>query len=255
VAPAKLEAAFFTMTISSSTCRGRRPGDRRYSGRTAQEVAAVEQQGQTLVEQTQAVRHQAAATERQVAISAASLEAAARPVLVGVVPPPVYRTGRQRVDADLETVDYWKDHVASVERDRVHYEETDEMVCCSVPLRKVGAGVAFVQRVTLLTRTHYDGRISNPVVPPGEIARVRFSITRRQSDGTATDVNEVTRQGRGFARFTIHVVYTGASRDLVTASQVPVAELPDGTFIFTANEISDGDGSDRTLLASTENVG
>jgi hypothetical protein len=25
-------------------------------------------------------------------------------------------------------------------------------------------GVAFVQRVTLLTRTNYDGRISNPVV-------------------------------------------------------------------------------------------
>jgi hypothetical protein len=119
---------------------------RRQIDLSSREVVAVEAQGKAIAEQTQAVRDQATATERQVAISAASLEAAARPVLVGVVPPPVYRAGRQRVDAEVETVSYWKDHDASVERDRVYYEETDEMIYCSVPLRNVGAGVAFVQR-------------------------------------------------------------------------------------------------------------
>jgi hypothetical protein len=222
---------------------------------SAREVAAVEKQGQVLAEQTDAVRDQVVATEREVAVSTAALEASARPVLVGAVPPPVYRTRRERVDAELETVQYSKDYRASVERDRVHYEETDDMVYCSVPLRNVGAGVAFVQRITLLARTTYDGRISNPVVPNGEVVRVRFAVARRQSDGAATDINAITRSGRGFAQFKIYVVYTGASHELVTASEVTVAEVPDGNFVFTGNEIWDGDTGDRVRLASTENVG
>ena len=143
-----------------------------------------------------------------------------------------------------------------MERGRVHYEETDEMVWCSVPLLNVGSGVAFVQRISLLTgATSYDGRISNPVIRPGEIERVRFTVTRHQRDGRPTDVNAITKGARGFAAFAIYVAYTAASRDLVTASQVNVSGLPDGTYLVVGNEIYDGDAGPRTLLASTENIG
>ena len=218
---------------------------RRQINLSADELKAIEKQTDVLTKQTEAVQAQAAATERQVSISTAALEASARPVLVGVAP---------SSNVEREDVTYTDGHVVNVEVARVHYEETDDMVYCSVPLRNVGAGVAFVQRVSLLTRTPYEGRISNPVVPPDEIARARFAITRRQRDGRATDVNEITTQGRGFAAFTIYVVFTAASHDLVTASKVTVAGLPDGTFLVTGNEILDGEAQQR-LLASSANVG
>ena len=219
------------------------------------ELAAVEIQANAISAQTQALRDQVAATERQVAISSASLESASRPVLAGVVPAPAFRTRTQRVDAEWETVDYWKGHDVHVVRDQVHFEETDDMVYCSVPLRNLGAGVAFLQEATLVTRTDYPGRVSNPIVAPGETTRARFAVVLRQMDKRATDVNEVTKTGRGYVQFKIRVAYTGASRELVTVSEITAAQVPTGEFFFTEQAIWDGTGEDRKLLVSTENIG
>jgi hypothetical protein len=214
---------------------------------SAQEVEAVQAQTEMLLEQTNALREQADATKRQVAISSASLEAAARPVLVGIAPSPA--TSGQRED-----VPYTAGFTVNVEVERIHYEATADMIFCSVPLRNVGAGVAFVQRVTI-QRGYREGRVSHAVVPPGALTRARFALARKGSDGRPTDINEITKEGRGIAQFTIYVVYTAASRDLVTGTEVNVSELPDETFLVTGNEIYDGDTGTRTLLASTANVG
>jgi hypothetical protein len=210
------------------------------------EVEAVEHQSGALFEQTAALEQQTKATNKQATISATALEASVRPVLVGV--PATF-------DPEREEVPYPRGPVALVERGRVHYEENEQMVYCSVPLRNVGGGIAFIQRVTLLTRTPFDGRVSNVIVLPGELVRAAFAITRRQTDGTLTDANAITRGARGFPAFTIYVVYTAASAGLVTASEVAVAGLDDGSYLVTENKIWDGDVGDRKLLASTENVG
>jgi hypothetical protein len=217
---------------------------------SAREVAAVERQTETLGEQTAAVRDQAEATKRQVAISSATLEAAARPVLVGIAPSPATIGVR-------ETVPYTPGYQQDVEIERIHFEATADMVYCSIPLRNVGAGVAFVQRASMMVAGYYDGRVSQPVVAPGELTRARFAVPRRQGDGRPTDINEITAEsGRGFAEFTIYIVYTGASRELVTSTEVTAAEqLANRTFFIKGNEIYDGDTTGRTLLASTANVG
>ena len=237
--------ALGTLTLAGVTAWLARES-RRQIDLSAREVSAVERQ-------TEAVHDQAEATKRQVALSTASLEASSRPVLVGVVAP--HRMGHQPEDWNKETVLYSRDHVVQVRSDEVDFAETDEMVYCSVPLRNIGAGVAFLQEATLVTPTGYFGRVSNPIVAPGETTRARFSVVRHQSDGRATDVNETTRTGRGFAQFKIRLVYTGASRDLLTVSEITVAEVPPREFIYVEQTIWDGDGKDRKLLVSTENIG
>ena len=224
----------------------------------AREVEAVERQTTALADQTQAVRDQAEATQRQAELSAASLEAAARPVLVGATPAPTFRRGREEIHPEQDRVVYLDDSEFLVARDNVHYHEADDKVYCSVVMRNVGSGVAFVQRIDLLTgpegMTSYQGRVSNPVIPPGDTARFLFTAVLRQSDGRATDANSITASGRGFAMFTVYVVYTAASRQLVAGTEATVSQLPSGDFIFTEQRIFDGETTERKLLVSTHNI-
>jgi hypothetical protein len=224
------------------------------------EVDSVEKQTTALTDQTQAVREQAEATKRQVDISIASLEAASRPVLVGLVEGLDWRPTRER-DALREkiTLAYMGHHEASVFSDAIHYEVADDMIYCSVPLRNVGAGVAFLQRVELVTTHGSDfplqGRVTEPVVPRDETTRTLFAAVRKQSDGKASDWEEIVGiPGRGFAQFTIRVVYTGASRELVTVTELTTSQLPTGGFIYTGQQVWTGEGIDRQLLVSTDNI-
>ncbi len=211
------------------------------------QLETVEQQTATLQDQTAAVREQATATKRQVALSSAALEASVRPVLVPVT---------SGTDPAREEVPYLRGDRPNVEVSRVHYEATADTVRCSLPVRNVGAGIAFVTRVALLTRTAYEGRITMPVIPPGERARVHFTLNRRDNAGKPADVNEVTGEGgRGFASFRVFVVYRGASHELVTSSTIEIAQLPNGEFIATRIEIHDGETGTPELLTASENVG
>ena len=69
------------------------------------QTEAVTAQTNTLTDQTQAVREQAEATKRQVDLSTASLEAASRPVLVGLVEGLDWRPTRER-DALREKITF-----------------------------------------------------------------------------------------------------------------------------------------------------
>ncbi len=66
---------------------------------SAREVAAVEKQ-------TEAVREQAEATQRQAEVSAASMVAAARPVLVGLLRPATLTPVDEKRAGELEPVVY-----------------------------------------------------------------------------------------------------------------------------------------------------
>jgi hypothetical protein len=211
------------------------------------QTTALQDEAHAVGEQVEAVRAQAEATKRQAELSAAAIEASARPILVGL--PPDFST-------EVENLVYTPGPtIGRIYRSQINYTESEDYVYCSVPLRNVGGGVAFVQSVSLLTGlASYEGRISNPVIPTSEIARVRFSLLLVDRSGKRTDANAITAADRGFPQFTVYLVYTGASRDLVTASKVTVAGLPDGAFLVTGNEILDGEAVQR-LLASSANVG
>ncbi len=245
-----------TLALAFFTWRAVRGSGRQIELQTT-EVKAVETQTAALTRQAHAVEAQAAATARQAEVSAAALEAASRPVLVALVPQPRWR----QVDGplgnltDMEPVVYWDDHSVDVYPEQVHYDERDDMVYCSIPLRNVGAGVAFIQSVTLVTRTEYPGRVSRVVVPRDETTRALFAVKVRDHDGRATDASEVLRSGRGFAKFVIRVVCTGSAQGLVTTSEIETSELPRGGVIFTRQRAWNGlERTDEHLLVSTDNV-
>jgi hypothetical protein len=133
------------------------------------------------------------------------------------------------------------------------------MIYCSVPLRNVGAGVALLQRVELVTTHGSDfplqGHVTEPVVPRDETTRTLFAALRKQSDGKVSDWEEIVGiPGRGFAQFTIRVVYTSASCELVTVTELTTSQLPTGGFIYTAQQVRTGEGNDRQLPVSTDNI-
>lgn len=229
---------------------------RRQIGLSALEVAAVEKQ-------TEAVREQAAATQRQAEVSAASLEASVRPVLVGAIAPAeITRLDVNRA-REMEPVSYPNDYDVPVRPLAVHYEERDAMLYLSFCIRNIGAGVAFVQRIALLTRTAYPVRISPPIIAPNETARILVALTLKQTDGRFTDVNEVTRTGRGFVKATVGIFYTGASSNLALTTTLTLSELTDSqSWLITDTKVWDGDTrvdlgepEERPLLASTDNIG
>jgi len=121
-----------------------------------------------------------------------------------------------------------------------------------------GASVPFLQRVEIVTTRTADfplsGRVTEPVVPRDETTRTLFAAVRKQSNGQASDWEEIVGHGRGFAQFTIRVVYTGASRGLVTVTELETTQLPAGGFIYTAQQVWTGEGDERRLLVSSENI-
>jgi hypothetical protein len=227
------------------------------------EVEAVERQTAALAEQTEAVRKQAEATERQAKTSAASLEAAARPVLVGLLRPATITRIDDNRAGELEPVVYPDGYAVPVHPLAVHYEERGNLVYLSFRVRNIGQGVAFVQRAALLTHTAYPVRISPPIIPPNETARILVALVLRQSDGRHTDVNEITKTGRGFVQATVGLFYTGASTELALTTELTLSELVDQqSWLFTSSKVWDGDTradldapDDRPLLASTNNIG
>lgn len=231
----------------------------------AREVESVEKQTAALAEQTQAVRAQAEATERQAELSAAALASSVRPVIVAAIAPAEITklSEGERMPPVLEPVTYPGDYAVPVRPLSVHYEERDDMLYLSFCVRNIGAGVAFVQRVALLTRTAYPVRISPPIIAPNETARVLIALTLKQSSGQFTDVNEVTRTGRGFVQATVGLFYTGASHDLALTTEVTLSELIDEqSWLITGTKVWDGDTradlgahEERPLLASTDNIG
>lgn len=210
--------------------------------------------------EVKAVEAQTTAIKRQATLTAAAMEAGSRPVLVSAIPKALVRKARERLDPEQEILRYVDGEMGNVRRDEVHFRTTPEMIYCSVPLRNVGAGVAFIQRIELVTtRTEsfpLTGKVSHPVVPPDATTRTFFIAVRRQ-DNRASDWEEIVNAvGPNLARFTIRVVYTGASRELLTLTEIETTQVPPDDFICTSQKVwtsSDG-GGDEDLLVSTENI-
>jgi hypothetical protein len=222
------------------------------------ELALLEKQTGALV------AAQAQATERQATASAAAVTAAARPVIIGLVAHPAMTPDAEASAQLMEPVVFPGGHLARLVPNGVHYEQKGDMLYLSFCVRNIGQRVAFVQRVALLlTHTSYPARISPPIIAPGETARRFIALTLKQSDGKITDVNEVTRVGRGCVRATVGVFYAGASPQLELTTEVTLSELPkDQGWLITGTRIWDGDTKADTpepqgpaLLASTDNIG
>ena len=65
----------------------------------------------------------------------------------------------------------------------------------------------------------------------------------------------VNALGPDLARFTIRIVYTGASHELFTLTEIETTQIPSDDFICTSQKVwtSDG-GADEELLVSTDNI-
>lgn len=210
--------------------------------------------------EVKAVEDQTTAIQRQATLTAAALEAGSRPVLVSAIPKALVRKSRERVDPELEPLRYVDGRAGHVRRDEVHFDKTDNNIYCSVPLKNVGAGVAFIQRVELVTtRTSsfpLTGKVSHPVVPPDATTRTFFMAVRKQGNQASEWEEIVHALGRDLARFTIRIVYTGASHELLTLTEIETTQVPPDDFICTSQKVwtsTDG-GGDEQLLVSTENI-
>lgn len=220
------------------------------------EVKAVE-------DQTAALTDQAEATKRQVDVSIASLEASSRPVLVGFIGEGDMWRASDPADmlSGMVGLRFHDDHYVLAQPYQVYFATSDDRIYCSIPLRNVGAGVAFVQRVELLTsrtgvENHFPltGRVTNVIVPRDEATQVLFAAVRKQGNQASEWEEIVNAIGRELPRFKIRVTYTGASREMVTVTEVETSKLPNGSYIYTSQEVWNGEGEDRRLLVSTENV-
>lgn len=221
------------------------------------EVEAVERQTAALADQTEAVRAQAEATTRQAEISAAALEAGSRPVLAGATREATFRRGRDEIKPEQDRITYLDGSEFLVSRNDVHYHEKDDKVYCSIVLRNIGAGVAFVQSVQLLVEgsdPFLGGRVSDPVIPTGGTARFYFTVALKDSVGRYTPVRSITASGRGFAKFTAYVIYTSASGQIEMGTEVTASQVPSKEFLFTGQEIFEIEGATRTTLVSTANI-
>jgi hypothetical protein len=264
VALGTIGLAVFTAWLASTTRSAVRESRDAIKLQT-REVEAVERQTAALAEQTHAVRDQAVATQRQAEVSAAALESSVRPILVGALARAVITQLNELgcAPTNLEPVTYPGDYTVPVRPLAVHYEERNDMLYLSFCVRNIGTGVAFVQRVALLTRTAYPVRISPPIVAPNETARVLVALTLKQSNGQFTDVNEITRSRRGFVKATVGIFYTGPSHDLALTTEVTLSELIDQqSWLVTGTRVWEGDTKadlgireEGLLLASTDNIG
>jgi hypothetical protein len=204
--------------------------------------------------------------EQQVKVSAEALASGARPVLVGAIAKgelTIVRGVGRMPTGEVEPILFPDNHLVAAPPLAVHYEEDGDMLYLSFCVRNVGAGVAFLQRAALLTRTPYPVRISPPIIGPGETARILIALTLKQSNGQFTDVNEVTRTGRGFVKATVGLFYTGASVGIALTTEIELSELIDSQgWLITGTTIWDGDTEadlgapvDCPILASTDNIG
>lgn len=147
--------AIGTLALAVSTLRLAQE-TRQLSRYTRDEVVAAEAQARAAASQAETARLQ--------------LESASRPVLVDV-----------RIDpsAGDEGVSYVGLHRA-VNSSTVDVIATADYLHVSIPIRNVGVGIAFVDRARLRSYdVEWEGRASATVVPPGETARISFSIPHR----------------------------------------------------------------------------
>ena len=148
--------AIGTIALALATWRLARE-TRALSRFTQREVAAAEQQ--------------ASAANEQLAVARESLQASTRPIALDVPEDP---------SALDETVLYEEGLSTRVNRTQVDVADADGYLNVSIPFRNVGAGVAFIDRCQMRTTEYeWEGASTVQALPPGEAARLRFSVPTR----------------------------------------------------------------------------
>lgn len=201
--------AIGTLALAASTWRLARE-TRSLSKFTAREVAAAERQANAAYEQLQVAR--------------ASLESSIRPVALDVP---------EDGSSSNELVTYDAAFSASVNRTHVHVATDRGYLHISVPFRNAGIGIAFVDRCSIRTADRFwEGTTTVQALPPGEVARMRFSVPNRVASYAAIHEGVVES-----GQLTVEIVYSDAS-----ARQQPITRL------VYARRDDQGWGLDRVIV-------
>jgi hypothetical protein len=132
------------------------------------------------------VREQTAASREQATVARLSMESTFRPVIVNVPPDwPGFSTGYSET---FEYVNGPKTTIDPPSRWEVHTTESQKHVHFSLPVRNVGAGVAFIIGTWLRFKKPEDdpgwnGFATTTTLPPNEATRLRFSLEKEGSRG------------------------------------------------------------------------
>jgi hypothetical protein len=155
------------------------------AGSTAQEIELARQTAQDIQRQTKAI-------EGQAEVARDSLAATFRPVLVHVP----HDFGGFRTDEVVRYPLGFQSALPVNERWIVTTAESEGHLHFGVPVRNVGQGVAFIVAAGMNYEAEemFGGNPSNAIVPPGETARITFSISA-EPENSATLLDRIKQYG------------------------------------------------------------
>jgi hypothetical protein len=190
---------------------------RQMARETKRVAESTEAEARAVVEQSEKVAAQAAASEEQSRIGREALQASIRPWLTAVVHGEVVLSGPLITDPT-----------------EIHLSEKDDSITCSIPLRNVGNGLALIQPSMCRFLGRIPGGPPEPVVlsqgnptaaavGSGEHTRIRFTIAKTSSQWTGLTLEGIVGRDRHKGEFFVEVLYTDASGGQPTWARVHAA--------------------------------
>jgi hypothetical protein len=201
VAVGTIALAFVTGVLAAATLR-MASQTKSLAKSTQSEVKTVGEEIELSRESLHAMRDQAESTRDQARFAQMALEATFRPILISV---PAYWPNLKI--GGKEVFSYENGPLVEIDPTRRHsvdYRTSGDSIFVSMLVRNAGPGIAFIKGTTFHWRVleGVTGTFSNGIVPPGEPARLLFSLLPDGSDDPLTP--EVLAN---YGSFTIWVVY------------------------------------------------
>lgn len=211
---------------------------------TKRVAEATETEARAVLEQSEKVAAQAAASEDQSRISVEALQASIRPWLTAVVHAEVRIPSSTGLDP------------------AIYLSERESDFVCSIPLRNVGNGLALIQP----SMCRFVGRVlgvpSEPValsqgtptaaaVGPGEATRIEFTIAKTSSQWTGLTLDAIVGLDRHNGEFFVEVLYTDASGGQATWARAHVAAVAslEAEYPWRVSEIAYHHAEEGSLLS------
>jgi hypothetical protein len=205
--------AFVTYLLARST--------RRLAGSAEREVKSFGEELSMSRQTLAAIREQTEAAKQEVDISRVASQATIRPVLVEL---PRALNPREVTGATAQQFHHVSWEGAPKHKNVPIAESmvwaTADAIYCTVPLRNVGPGAAFIRGVGL----RWQGRVMSAggvpsigVVPTGEVVRIQYTIDTSQSPDLPT-LDEIEASGS----FSMQVAYTDVAGEQWTLTRADV---------------------------------
>jgi hypothetical protein len=175
VAVGTIILALFTWRLASATAKSVREA-RAERALTEQALRASNRIAASADEQLVVSREQVKGVKDQADAATHALQTAARPVLIDV---PLQRFATRDFLYKMEFADGLTVEIRDLGEVVVPREAARGYAYCSVPLRNVGTGPALIRGnriVAGLSEYSWNGAISDPVVPAGELTRLTFTV-------------------------------------------------------------------------------